>query len=74
MTTLENVNIGKTLRISAKLENQIIHDFNNGGCKSAYGLSTLQRIALLKILLGGNAPKCECILCLQRIPPTVSGL
>ena len=64
MTTLENVNIGKTLRISAKLENQIIHDFNNGGCTSSYGLSTLQRIALLKILLGGNAPKCECILCL----------
>jgi hypothetical protein len=64
MTTLENVNIGKTLRISAKLENQIIHDFNNGGCKSSYGLSTLQRIALLKILFSANPPKCECIHCL----------
>jgi len=61
MTTL---NIGKTLNISAKLENQIIHDFNNGGCTSSYGLSTPQRIALLKILLGGNAPKCQCVLCL----------
>jgi len=64
MTTLENINIGKTLRISAKLENQIIHDFNNGGCKSSYGLSTPQRIALLKILLGGNAPKCYCVECI----------
>jgi hypothetical protein len=64
MTTLENVNIGKTLRISAKLENQIIHDFNNGGCKTSYGLSTLQRIALLKILLSENAPKCECVVCI----------
>ena len=64
MTTLNKVNIGKTLRISAKLENQIVHDFNNGGCTSSYGLSTPQRIALLKILLGGNAPKCECIECI----------
>lgn len=64
MTTLENVNIGKTLRISAKLENQIIHDFNNGGCKSSYGLSTPQRIALLKILFSANAPKCYCIKCI----------
>ena len=64
MTTLNKVNIGKTLGISAKLENQIVHEFNNGGCTSSYGLSTPQRIALLKILLGGNAPKCECIHCL----------
>ena len=64
MTTLENVNIGKILGISAQLENRIVHDFNNGGCTTSYGLSTLQRIALLKILLGGNAPKCECIECI----------
>jgi len=61
MTTL---NIGKTLNISANLENRIIHDFNNGGCKSTYGLNVGQRIALIKILLGGNAPKCQCIHCL----------
>ena len=62
MTTLTN--IGLALNITATLENRIIHDFNNGGCTSSYGLSTPQRIALLKILLGGNAPKCECIHCL----------
>jgi hypothetical protein len=64
MTTLENINIGKTLRISAKLENQIIHDFNNGGCKSTYGLNTRQRMILIKVLLSANPPKCECVLCL----------
>jgi len=62
MTTLTN--IGLALNIPATLENRIIHDFNNGGCTSSYGLSTPQRIALIKILLGGNAPKCECILCI----------
>ena len=64
MTTLENVNIGKTLGISAQLENRIVHEFNNGGCKSSYGLSTPQRIALLKILFSANPPKCGCIHCL----------
>jgi len=62
MTTLTN--IGLALNIPATLESRIIHDFNNGGCKSSYGLSTPQRIALLKILLGGNAPKCYCIECI----------
>ena len=64
MTTLNKVNIGKTLGISAQLENRIVHEFNNGGCKSSYGLSTPQRIALIKILLSANPPKCECVLCL----------
>ena len=64
MTTLNKVNLGKSLNISAQLENRIIHDFNNGGCKSSYGLNTGQRIALLKILLSANAPKCQCIHCL----------
>jgi hypothetical protein len=64
MTTLENVNIGKMLGISAKLENQIVHDFNNGGCTSSYGLSTRQRVLLLKVLLSANPPKCGCIHCL----------
>lgn len=62
MTTLTN--IGLSLNIPATLENRIIHDFNNGGCKSSYGLSTQKRVALIKILLGGNAPKCECIECI----------
>ncbi len=64
MTTLENVNLGKVLGISAQLENRMVHDFNNGGLKSTYGLNTRQRMLAIKIFLGGNAPKCECILCL----------
>ena len=64
MTKLNKVNVGKTLQISANHENRIIHDFNNGGLKSSYGLDVGQRIALIKILLGGNAPKCYCVNCL----------
>jgi hypothetical protein len=64
MTTLNKINIGKALNISAELENRIIHDFNNGGCKSTYGLNFGQRKALLKILLSVNAPKCECVVCI----------
>ena len=64
MTTLENVNLGKVLGISAQLENRMIHDFNNGGLVSTYGLNTRQRVIALKIFLGGNAPKCYCIKCL----------
>jgi hypothetical protein len=64
MTTLENVNVGKVLQISARLENQIIHDWNNGGFKSTYGLNGLQRKQLLGLFLKGNAPKCYCIKCL----------
>jgi len=64
MTTLEKVNIGKALQISARIENQIIHDWNNGGLKSTYGLNGRQRIQLLGFLLKGNSPKCECVVCL----------
>lgn len=64
MTTLEKINIGKTLGISGALENRIVHDFNNGGTKSTYGLSVLQRKALIKILFSANAPKCACVICL----------
>ena len=64
MTTLNKVNIGKTLQISARIENTIIHDWNNGGLKSTYGLNGLQRKQLLGFLLKGNAPKCECVVCL----------
>ena len=64
MTTLNKVNLGKTLQISARIENAIIHDWNNGGLKSTYGLNTRQRMLAIKILLGGNAPKCECIECI----------
>jgi len=63
MTTLEK-NIGLALGISAELENKIIHDFNNGGCKTTYGLNTRQRMVLVSILFGANAPKCYCIKCL----------
>lgn len=63
MTTLENVNIGKILGISAQLENRIIHDYNNGGCKSAYGLSVRQRSVLIKYLFS-QSPKCYCVECL----------
>ena len=64
MTTLNKVNVGKTLQISANLENRILHDYYNGGLKSTYGLSRSQRVALLKILFSANPPKCECIVCL----------
>jgi len=64
MTTLENVNLGKVLGISAQLENRMIHDFNNGGLVSTYGLNTRQRVIALKVFLSGNAPKCHCIKCL----------
>jgi len=64
MTTLENVNLGKVLGISAQLENRMVHDFNNGGLVSTYGLNTRQRMLAIKIFLGGNAPKCNCIKCL----------
>jgi hypothetical protein len=64
MTTLENVNLGKVLGISAILENRMVHDFNNGGFKSTYGLNTRQRMLAIKIFLGGNAPKCYCVECL----------
>jgi hypothetical protein len=64
MTTLNKVNLGKALNISAELENRIVHDFNNGGCKSTYGLNFGQRKALIKILFSANAPKCYCVNCL----------
>lgn len=64
MTTLNKINIGKTLGISANLENRIIHDFNNGGCKSTYGLNVRQRKILIGILFSANAPKCECVWCI----------
>ena len=65
MTTLTNeVNLGKMLGISAQLENRMVHDFNNGGLVSTYGLNTRQRVIALKVFLGGNAPKCNCIKCL----------
>jgi len=61
MTTLTN--IGLALNISATLENRIIHDYNNGGCKSTYGLSVYQRSILIKYLFSQN-PKCYCVECL----------
>ena len=64
MTTLEKVNLGKVLGISAQLENRMVHDFNNGGLKSTYGLNTRQRVIAIKIFLGGNAPKCYCVECI----------
>jgi hypothetical protein len=63
MTTLEKTNIGQTLRISGALENRILHDWNNGGAKSTYGLSNIQRKVLLLILIKEN-PKCFCVNCL----------
>ena len=59
------INIGLALGISGALENRIIHDFNNGGCKTTYGLSVSQRKALIKILFSANAPKCACVNCLE---------
>ena len=66
MTTLEKTNIGKALNISAELENRIIHDFNNGGCKTTYGLNTRQRKILIGILFG-EMPKCYCVNCIQKV-------
>ena len=63
MTTLNKVNIGKVLAIPATLENRIIHDYNNGGCQSTYGLNAYQRNILIKYLFSQN-PKCECVNCL----------
>lgn len=60
----EKTNIGLALGISAELENRIIHDFNNGGCKTTYGLTTRQRKVLVGILFSANAPKCYCIKCI----------
>jgi hypothetical protein len=64
MTTLEKTNIGKALNISGALENRILHDWNNGGAKSTYGLSVYQRKALLRILIS-ESPKCFCVNCLE---------
>jgi hypothetical protein len=61
MTTLTN--IGLALNIPATLENRIIHDFNNGGCKSTYGLNAYQRKVLIKYLFS-QSPKCYCVECL----------
>lgn len=63
MTTLEKTNIGLALGISGELENRIIHDFNNGGCKTTYGLNTKQRMVLINILFS-EKPKCECVVCI----------
>jgi hypothetical protein len=60
MTTL---NIGKALEISARLENEIIHDWNNGGAKSTYGLNVRQRKILIKYLFTVE-PKCYCVNCI----------
>ena len=64
MTTLEKTNIGLALGISGVLENRILHDWNNGGAKSTYGLSVWQRKALVKILIS-ESPKCFCVNCLE---------
>ena len=64
MTTLEKTNIGKALNISGALENRILHDWNNGGAKSTYGLSVSQRKALLRILIS-ESPKWFCVNCLE---------
>ena len=65
MSTLTNsVNIGQLLGISGALESRIIHDFNNGGCKSTYGLNVRQRKLLIGVLFSSKAPKCYCIKCI----------
>ena len=66
MTTLTN--IGSALKISANLENRILHDWNNGGTKSTYGLDVGQRKKLIRILLLEN-PKCNCLECIQAPAP-----
>jgi hypothetical protein len=64
MTTLNKVNIGKTLEISGALENRIIHDVNNGGAKSTYGLNMAQRNWLIQVIFSNSFPKCNCLECL----------
>ena len=64
MTTLEKTNIGLALGISGVLENRILHDWNNGGAKSTYGLNAGQRKALVRILIS-ESPKCFCVDCLE---------
>jgi hypothetical protein len=64
MTTLNKINIGKALQISGALENRIIHDVNNGGAKSTYGLNFGQRKMLIKFIFSANFPKCECVWCI----------
>ena len=60
MTTL---NIGKTLEISGALESRLIHEYNNGGIQSTYGLNAYQRKVLIGYLFRNN-PKCYCVKCL----------
>ena len=67
MSTLTNsVNIGQLLGISGALESRIIHDFNNGGCKTTYGLNTRQRKVLINILFS-EMPKCYCLTCISKV-------
>ena len=66
MTTLTN--IGLALNIPANLENRILHDWNNGGTTSTYGLDVGQRKKLIRILLLEN-PKCNCLECIQAPAP-----
>jgi hypothetical protein len=61
MTTLTN--IGLALNIPATLESRILHDWNNGGTTSTYGLNVGQRKKLIRILLL-EMPKCNCIECI----------
>ena len=61
MTTINN--IGSALGISGALESRIIHDYNNGGVKSTYGLSVYQRKVTIKYLFSQN-PKCFCVKCI----------
>ena len=63
MTTLEKINIFAELGLSGALENRIIHEYNNGGVKSAYGLSNLYRAIIIKWLFAVN-PKCYCVECI----------
>ena len=63
MTTLNQTNIFASLEISGALENRIIHEYNNGGVKSAYGLSNLYRAIIIKWLFAVN-PKCYCVECI----------
>ena len=63
MTTLNKTNIGLALGISGALENRILHDWNNGGTTSTYGLDVGQRKKLIRILILEN-PKCDCVNCL----------
>ena len=63
MTTLNQTNIFASLEISGALENRIIHEYKNGGIKSAYGLSNYKRAVIIKYLFSEN-PKCYCVECL----------